>query len=178
MNCKIFVIIYYISIYLDVPGMECVLRQFHASNSVVGSINTDTSDKSAISDLFVAELVDTALTVSSQTLQRSTNVKHSSVFPRPCRADTVPAKSEKYRFPLIDGTLFVSPILYDPKKGVSSLISNKKQFIYGICLNCLSATDPDHKIECSFCHKPWLNGRTLQIGSLIKPSTNPLLKLF
>jgi len=84
----------------------------------------------------------------------------------------------KYRFPLIDGTLFVSPILYDPKKGVSSLISNKKQFIYGICLNCLSATDPDHKIECSFCHKLWLNGRTLQIGSLIKPPTNPLFDCF
>lgn len=69
------------------------------------------------------------------------------------------------RFPLIDGTLFVSPTLYDPKKAVQALISNKKQYIYGMCLKCLSATDPDHKIECKFCHTPWLNGRTLQIGS-------------
>ena len=105
--------------------MECVLRQFHASNSGVGSINTDTSDKSAISDLFVAELVDTALTVSSQTLQRSTNVKHSSVFPRPCRADTVPAKSEKYRFPLISPTVAQKSPTQSPSSSTKShLISS------------------------------------------------------
>lgn len=72
------------------------------------------------------------------------------------------------RFPLIDGTLFVSPFLYDEQRTVPALISNKKKYIYSICLKCLDGSTKGHEIKCKFCHKSWTHGRSLQIGTLYK----------
>lgn len=73
------------------------------------------------------------------------------------------------RFPLVDGTLFVSPYAYDKKKSVPAIVSTKPQFIYAICLKCMNS-EQDHEIKCTFCDKSWqLNGGdSLQIGTLYK----------
>lgn len=95
------------------------------------------------------------------------------------------------KFPLLDGTLFVSPIKYSdlndstdeqgPSAGgegvertesesklmVPALISNKNQYIYAICLSCLHSRN-EHEIKCKFCKQPWKGGSTLQIGTMYK----------
>lgn len=87
------------------------------------------------------------------------------------------------RFPIVDGTLFVSPIkyIYDDKYNemlndkndnnsvttVPANISNRNQFIYAICLDCLHSTN-EHKINCKSCKKPWSGGSSIQIGTLYK----------
>ena len=73
------------------------------------------------------------------------------------------------RFPLIDGTLFVSPYCYDKEKQVPATVSGKDQFLYGICLKCLSGTESEHEIKCKNCNKLWqTDGNYLQIGTLYK----------
>ena len=47
--------------------------------------------------------------------------------------------------------------------------SNKIQYIYAICLECLlSASSNRRKVKCKYCAKPWHGGETLQIGTLYK----------
>ena len=69
---------------------------------------------------------------------------------------------------MIDGTLFVSPFQYNQKRSVPASISKKEQFIYSICLKCLNGDDKDHEIKCKTCQKQWLDGSSLQIGTLYK----------
>jgi hypothetical protein len=98
------------------------------------------------------------------------------------------------RFPLIDGTLFLSPFIYDSKKAISTQLPNKtlqqnsqiqqyqthkqsdvylqkekSQYIYAICLKCLMQ-EKDHEIKCKNCSKSWqtMGGNSLQIGTLYK----------
>ena len=73
------------------------------------------------------------------------------------------------RFPLIDGILFVSPFDYDKNKSVPTPMSNKKQYMYAICLDCLNV-DQMHSIKCKFCDESWQNivCFALQIGTLYK----------
>ncbi len=100
------------------------------------------------------------------------------------------------KFPLLDGTLFVSPIKYSDLKSyaddnsnrsdkkeaslpsdqqensgsyltVPAHVSNKNQFIYAICLNCLHSKN-EHEIRCKFCKQTWKGGQTLQIGTMYK----------
>lgn len=73
------------------------------------------------------------------------------------------------RFPLIDGTLFVSPYNYNKDISIPTYISNKQQFMYAICLKCLNG-EHDHEIKCKHCRKSWQNsgGSSLQIGTLYK----------
>ena len=74
------------------------------------------------------------------------------------------------RFPLIDGTLFLSPIIYETAKAINSGHSHhhnhhrKEQFVYGVCLQCLSG---ETGIKCKWCDKIW-NSESLQIGTLYK----------
>ena len=87
------------------------------------------------------------------------------------------------RFPLVDGTLFLSPVDYDKAKSIPSAVSNKKQYVYAVCLKCLtnsfsSPNSPsangccgsDHEVVCKFCSKSWqkTGGSSLQIGTLYK----------
>jgi hypothetical protein len=98
------------------------------------------------------------------------------------------------RFPLIDGTMFTSPIKYDIQRDVKDInnntssnissetnqeeckepllfveahISNKLQYIYAICLNCLHSKN-DHVIKCKQCNEYWKGGANLQVGTLYK----------
>lgn len=72
------------------------------------------------------------------------------------------------RFPLIDGTLFISPFQYPDKNGVQAQISTRNQFIYAICLKCMSGQCKQNKIDCKSCHQKWSTGQSLQIGTLYK----------
>ena len=67
------------------------------------------------------------------------------------------------RFPLIDGTFFVSPSNYGVKKSIPTKYGDKNQFLYGICLKCLSS----NSTACKLCDQPW-NGSSLQIGTFYK----------
>ena len=68
------------------------------------------------------------------------------------------------RFPLIDGTLFLSPIVYDRTKAINSGTNKREQFVYGVCVQCLSG---ENSIRCKWCKKEW-NSESLQIGTLYK----------
>ena len=74
------------------------------------------------------------------------------------------------RFPLVDGTLFVSPVAYDRARSVPSIVSNKQQYINAVCLKCLLGEDADHAIRCLHCGKLWQDcgSRTFQVGTLYK----------
>jgi hypothetical protein len=74
------------------------------------------------------------------------------------------------RFPLIDGTLFLSPMIYDHFKSIPSPSpTDKKLFISAVCLNCILCKR-GHEIKCLSCNKSWqeLGGRSFQIGTLYK----------
>ena len=65
------------------------------------------------------------------------------------------------RFPLVDGTLFISPFVYDEKRAVPAMVSNRSQFMHAVCLGCMSGSNG---IKCKFCERPWSTGSSLQIG--------------
>ena len=69
----------------------------------------------------------------------------------------------------------MSPYLYDEKLGVRAFISNKDQFIYAICLDCLSGNGKKHEINCVSCKQAWTHGNSLQI---IRTSLDKLLFVF
>ena len=73
------------------------------------------------------------------------------------------------RFPLVDGTLFASPYHY-AKKPIPVYVSEKHQFIHGICLKCLNGSGSKHKIKCKHCNESWqkLTNRQIQIGTFYK----------
>lgn len=73
------------------------------------------------------------------------------------------------RFPLVDGTLFVSPFMYDKSKSIPAIVSNKQQYLNAVCLDCIIGTN-NHEIKCKYCSKLWqsLGAFSLQIGNLYK----------
>ena len=81
------------------------------------------------------------------------------------------------RFPLIDGTFYVSPVNYDiPNQlldntdiacSVPAIVANKNQFIYAICLGCLHSSN-NNNIKCKSCKQVWVGGSTLQIGTMYR----------
>lgn len=64
------------------------------------------------------------------------------------------------RFPLVDGTMYVSPVNYSK----NAVKSPRGEFIYGVCLSCLNG---DHEVRCRVCARPWC-ADALQIGTLYK----------
>ncbi|RNA07801.1 headcase isoform X1 [Brachionus plicatilis] len=73
------------------------------------------------------------------------------------------------RFPLVDGTMFVSPSMYDKNKSIPAIVSNKQQYLNSVCLDCIIGTRR-HEIKCKYCGKLWqsLGAFSLQIGNLYK----------
>lgn len=73
------------------------------------------------------------------------------------------------RFPLIDGTLFVSPFIYDKSKSIPAIVSNKQQYLNAVCIDCIIGKK-NHEIKCKHCTMPWqsLGAFSLQIGNLYK----------
>ena len=70
------------------------------------------------------------------------------------------------RFPLVDGTLFMSPYLYNKNRYIPTSAGKKDQYIYAVCLKCLLNTE--RPIKCKGCHQAWSGGAALQIGTLYK----------
>ena len=70
------------------------------------------------------------------------------------------------RFPLVDGTLFMSPYLYNKNRYIPTSVSKKDQYIYAVCLKCL--LNDERAIKCKGCHQSWSGGAALQIGTLYK----------
>jgi hypothetical protein len=73
------------------------------------------------------------------------------------------------RFPLVDGTLFVSPFMYDKAKSIPSVVSHKQQYINAVCLKCMMC-EPDHEVRCLHCSTLWQSSgaTSFQIGTLYK----------
>jgi hypothetical protein len=77
------------------------------------------------------------------------------------------------RFPLIDGTLFISPFMYGTGKSVPSVDGaaggSQPGFISAVCLKCILCAK-GHEIKCIKCEKSWqeLGGHSFQIGTLYK----------
>ncbi|GFS11842.1 headcase protein-like [Elysia marginata] len=67
------------------------------------------------------------------------------------------------RFPLLDGTLFLSPQAYDPTV-VQVIWEGRIQFLNAVCLGCLQG-DGGCQARCSSCHSAW-DGRSLVVGTM------------
>ena len=67
------------------------------------------------------------------------------------------------RFPLLDGTLFLSPQAYDPTV-VQVIWEGRIQFLNAVCLGCLQG-EGGCQARCYSCHSPW-DGRALVVGTM------------
>ncbi|KAL3881570.1 hypothetical protein ACJMK2_027993 [Sinanodonta woodiana] len=65
------------------------------------------------------------------------------------------------RYPLIDGTLFLSPQAYDDSV-VQVISEGRLQFINAVCVTCLEG---GKDIRCAACKRKW-DGSALQLGSM------------
>ncbi|KAK7107558.1 headcase protein homolog [Littorina saxatilis] len=65
------------------------------------------------------------------------------------------------RFPLVDGTFFLSPQPYD-EAAIQVIWDGRLQFLNAACLGCLEGRND---IKCVACKQPW-DGRYLVIGSM------------
>jgi hypothetical protein len=64
------------------------------------------------------------------------------------------------KYPLIDGTFFLSPERYNTDLQVLS--DHRLQYLNAICMRCLEG---HRDIRCGACRTPW-NGRTLVLGTM------------
>ncbi|ESN95126.1 hypothetical protein HELRODRAFT_87114 [Helobdella robusta] len=88
------------------------------------------------------------------------------------------------KYPLIDGTFFLSPFRYSVENRLmtsssspprsSSLVDHvtpivekdsKKFFLNAICVDCLSRQQQQYLLQCCYCNRPW-QGSNLIIGSM------------
>ena len=64
------------------------------------------------------------------------------------------------RYPLIDGTFFLSPLRYN--NNIQVLLDGRMQYLNAVCLRCLSSN-----LLCVSCKQPWNDyGSTLIIGTM------------
>lgn len=66
------------------------------------------------------------------------------------------------KYPLIDGTFFLSPRRYNTDMRVR-FHGQKRQYMNALCFRCMIGAK--RALQCRFCKKPW-NGSTLVIGSM------------
>lgn len=65
------------------------------------------------------------------------------------------------RFPLLDGTFFLSPQSYD-ETAIQVIWDGRLQFLNATCLACLEG---HNNVKCLACKRPW-NGCSLVVGSM------------
>lgn len=65
------------------------------------------------------------------------------------------------KYPLVDGTFFVSPLCYNSKIQVQ--FEGKSMHLNAVCMHCLYSTFCE--LHCKFCRTPW-SGRFLLIGTM------------
>ena len=64
-----------------------------------------------------------------------------------------------YRYPLVDGTFFLSPRQYN-KSCVQVKYEGKVHYLTAVCMGCLEAW-PGHAVLCRNCLKPWAGGHLI-----------------
>lgn len=65
------------------------------------------------------------------------------------------------RFPLVDGTLFLSPLAYD-QFVVQAIYEGRIQFLNAVCISCLQG---ESEANCTSCKKKW-DGSSFVVGTM------------
>ncbi|XP_025423293.1 headcase protein isoform X1 [Sipha flava] len=68
------------------------------------------------------------------------------------------------RYPLVDGTFFLSPKQYN-KNAVEVKNEGRVLFLNAVCMKCLDGKDADRKLCCRFCATQW-DGSSLIMGTM------------
>ncbi|XP_026732991.1 headcase protein isoform X1 [Trichoplusia ni] len=68
------------------------------------------------------------------------------------------------RYPLVDGTFFLSPRQHD-SGAVEVKVEGRTQYLTCVCMGCLERCDPDRTIRCRFCGQKW-DGSSLVLGTM------------
>lgn len=68
------------------------------------------------------------------------------------------------RYPLIDGTFFLSPLQHS-KACIETKLEGRTQFLTAVCMGCLEGWAPGTRLLCRFCHTPW-DGSSLVLGTM------------
>ncbi|XP_015366415.1 PREDICTED: headcase protein [Diuraphis noxia] len=68
------------------------------------------------------------------------------------------------RYPLVDGTFFLSPKQYN-KNAVEVKNEGRALFLNAVCMKCLDGKDADRKLCCRFCATQW-DGSSLIMGTM------------
>ena len=66
------------------------------------------------------------------------------------------------RYPLIDGTFFLSPLSYDEIVSFPVEFEEKKMYLHAVCIYCLQGAV---RLFCQTCERNW-NGSTLVLGTM------------
>ncbi|XP_073978058.1 hdc homolog, cell cycle regulator [Rhodnius prolixus] len=68
------------------------------------------------------------------------------------------------RYPLVDGTFFLSPRQYT-KSCLEVKVEGKTQYLSCVCMGCLEAWAPGRRLRCRFCSSAW-DGSSLILGTM------------
>uniref|UniRef100_A0A0A9Y565 Headcase protein n=1 Tax=Lygus hesperus TaxID=30085 RepID=A0A0A9Y565_LYGHE len=68
------------------------------------------------------------------------------------------------RYPLVDGTFFLSPRQYT-KNCLEVKVEGRTQFLSCVCMGCLEAWAPGRRLRCRFCSSAW-DGSSLVLGTM------------
>lgn len=66
------------------------------------------------------------------------------------------------RYPLIDGTFFLSPVMYDQTSAYRVQMDGKTQYLQAVCMRCLEG---GVILRCGACGRRW-DGSTLLLGTM------------
>jgi len=68
------------------------------------------------------------------------------------------------RYPLVDGTFFLSPRQHS-KCCLEVKLEGRTQFLSAVCMACLEGWGPGHTLRCVHCGTPW-DGSSLVLGTM------------
>ncbi|XP_068632995.1 headcase protein [Battus philenor] len=68
------------------------------------------------------------------------------------------------RYPLVDGTFFLSPRQHT-SSAVEVKVEGRTQYLTCVCMGCLERYDPERTIRCRFCGQKW-DGSSLVLGTM------------
>ncbi|CAH1646523.1 unnamed protein product [Spodoptera littoralis] len=68
------------------------------------------------------------------------------------------------RYPLVDGTFFLSPRQHT-SGAVEVKVEGRTQYLTCVCMGCLERCDPERTIRCRFCGQKW-DGSSLVLGTM------------
>ncbi|GFG40927.1 hypothetical protein Cfor_04022, partial [Coptotermes formosanus] len=68
------------------------------------------------------------------------------------------------RYPLVDGTFFLSPRQYS-RCCLEVKVEGRTQYLSAVCMACLEGWGPNHILRCVYCGTPW-DGSSLVLGTM------------